>query len=576
LNVLEDTIVKALERRARTLTGLLLLSAAGLPASLPAQRTLNRVPPPDAPRFMVVTMRTTEKGLGVQAADEIRSRLSQDIPTKQMWVIPKNDIHATLEASGFDPNVAQDAVTYRLLGQNLRADEYLVGTVTKTPAGFRLESQMVLTRDASMVQPLPPAEGARLGQMAAQLSRSLQEARRQLADERRCEMAIAAQKNDSAMVYARSAIAAYPQSTLARVCLAQAMVNSKMPADSVIAVTEQVLAIHPQSRPALQLAARAYMEAKNEQRAIETYTRLVALDPTNTALVEEVVQILGQSGQARAALPIIDTVVKQNPGDPRLLRLQWVLQLAAREWKGAVATGEELIRSDTAAANDSTFYVRLAVAYQQDSQPQKAAEATARGVAKFPQNATLWSTHAQMLRTAGQLQQGLEAAQRALSINPQVEAGYVRLAQIFGDLNMPDSAVAALRRGASNGGDKTTIGQALLVYGNQAYRAANQSKKREDFQRAVDILRVADSLQSTPQSKLLLGISAFYVGDLSMRENQKAKKCDLAQLADEHLTLAQIHLPGGASVSAEAVTQIMTAIQQETPVVEQQKKKFCK
>jgi tetratricopeptide (TPR) repeat protein len=427
------------------------------------------------------------------------------------------------------------------------------------------------------VQPLPPAEGARLDQAALQISKSLAEARRQLADERRCEMAIAAGKNDSAIVYARNAINTYAQSTLARVCLAQAMVNAKMPADSVLTITDKVLEIDPRNRPALQLAARAYVDANQDEKAVQAWTRLISLDPTNTRMIEEAVRFLGVSGNAIAAKPIIEEAVSQNPGVPELVRLKWLISLAIRDWKGAIATGEELLAAnDSVALADTAFFVRLAAAYQADSQPQKAAEATARGVAKFAQNATLWSLHSQMLRGAGQLQQAMEAARRALEIKPSVEGGWLRLAQIYDDMQMPDSAVAALRQGAANGGDKTTIGQALLVHGNKAFRAGNASKKREDFERAVSILTIADSLAPSANSKFLLGASAFYVGDLAMRENQKAKSCELATLAEQHLTLAQINLPQGGSVAQEAATQLLNAASTDAQYVEKQKKSFCK
>jgi hypothetical protein len=54
------------------------------------------------------------------------------VPLKQLWVIPKNDVTATLEASGFPTTEALAPHDARALAQLLRADEYIVGTITKS------------------------------------------------------------------------------------------------------------------------------------------------------------------------------------------------------------------------------------------------------------------------------------------------------------------------------------------------------------------------------------------------------------------------------------------------------------
>ena len=41
-------------------------------------------------------------------------------------------------------------------------------------------------------------------------------------------------------------------------------------------------------------------------------------------------------GKALPLKPIIDEAVKQNPGDPNLIRLQWTIYRAMKDWKGSV------------------------------------------------------------------------------------------------------------------------------------------------------------------------------------------------------------------------------------------------
>jgi tetratricopeptide (TPR) repeat protein len=574
--------VKAGIRQVRALGGLVLAaSIVGIAGPVAAQRRVI-TPKEGVPRLAVVPFRSSEKGLGAQAADQIRDRVRNEFSINDLWVIQKENINAMLESSGFPKDEAPDRVTARLLAQQLRADEYLEGTVNKRQDGsVKLDVGMVLTRDNTMVQPLPSAEG-KLGDAVKAVASSLEDARKQLADVRKCENAVRANNWAEATAAARAAIAAYPRSTIGRVCLAHALAGQKAPADSIIAVTKATLEIDPRNRPALSLAAQAYTEANRDAEAVDAWTRRLALDPTDTRLQQQVVNVLSASGNAAAALPIIDTAVAQNPGDPELTRLQFLVRLTVagktgQGWKKVIESGEALMRSDTA-ATDSTFYVRLATAYAADSQPQKAAETTARGVAKFASNASLWATHARMLKAAGQNQQSVEAARRALSLDPKNSAGWLSLADAQVEMNQPDSAVTTLRQAAANASaaDKAAIGQRLLILGNNAYKAGVASKSRADFERAVSILALGDSLATSEQTKFLLGVSAFQVGDNLVRENQRARSCEDARRAQQMFALAQINVPAGGKFSPEAAGQIMNALGQYAPAVESQIKSFCK
>jgi tetratricopeptide (TPR) repeat protein len=426
-----------------------------------------------------------------------------------------------------------------------------------------------------MVQPLAPAEASDVGGAARAVVASLQEARKQLDDVRACENALRDGNHAAAIAAARTGIAEFPQATLSRVCLARAFIAQKAPADSVISVLEGALAVDSMNRPALELLGVAYKQANQVDKAVTTWGRLVLFYPNDAKLVTEVVNEIAASGRPEIAKPIIERAVEQNPGDPALTRLLFLIQLASKDWKAATRTGEELFRVDTASADTSNF-VRLAVAFSSDSQPQKAVETMARAVAKFPNNAALWSTYSQMLRSAGQLQQSLTAIDRAIAISPNVEHGYFRRAQVLVELGQVDSAFASAKRAVAAGEDKALVGQLLLVEANKKFRAARQSQQRADYQEAVRLLTQADSIAPNPTISFLLGASAFSVGDQAARENQRAKSCELAHLAEDSFTTAMIHLPRGAQVQQEASTQLLNAIPQYTRAVESQKKSFCK
>src|SRR5919201_1528679 len=175
-NTLEVSNVKAMKREAMVVLGIL-AAAVTLPLSASAQ--VRRVAPPEGvPRLMVTPFRSAEKGVGSQAAEEVRTRVQSDVGIKNLFVIPKAAVCANLEASGFSCDSTPDPITSKLLATQLRADEYLEGTVPKAQGGaYRLETRMVLTRDNSMVQPLPPVSGNKLGAMAGQGSQAPQTGR---------------------------------------------------------------------------------------------------------------------------------------------------------------------------------------------------------------------------------------------------------------------------------------------------------------------------------------------------------------------------------------------------------------
>jgi predicted Zn-dependent protease len=556
----------------KLMLGVIALSLGALaPAALLAQTRTEKLPD-ETPRALVVAFHSPEKGTGTNLGEQIRTRLQSDIPIKQMYVIPKATICANLEASGFPCDSMPDAITSRLLATSLRADFYVDGIVVKTGTGYKADARLVLARDNSMVQPLPSITANKLGDVASQLSKAILEARKELPDERTCETKLAAGDAAGAITAAKAAIAIYPQSTIGRVCLANALIKQNAPGDSVIAVASKVVEIDPRSRPALIMLGDAYAAKKDLNHAVEAWTKLIAAYPKDVQLVSTVVNKIGQSGEAAAAKPIIVAAVDSNPGDPDLVHLKWLILLATKDCPGATTAGEQMIKTDTASA-DTTFYQRQAACYASENDPQKAAATAAQGVAKFKNNAGLWSLYAQTLRMAGQLPQSLAAAQTAVKLDPKTEHGYLRIAQAQIDLNQPDSAIATLKQAVAAGEDKATVGQFLLVLGNKAYKDAT---KREDWQRAETILAASDSIAPSPAAKFVLGVSAFKVGDSAVRENQTAKTCDLAKLAESSFLTAQINIAAGGSIDAKTAQQLLSALEQYRPAVQGQVKKFCK
>ena len=82
-NVSEEMTVKARQRHARTLMGLFIGAvASGAFATVNAQTQTLQRGQTAGPRFMVPTFRSSERGLGLQAAEAVRERMGQDFQLK--------------------------------------------------------------------------------------------------------------------------------------------------------------------------------------------------------------------------------------------------------------------------------------------------------------------------------------------------------------------------------------------------------------------------------------------------------------------------------------------------------------
>src|ERR671938_902595 len=104
----------------------------------------------------------------------------------------------------------------------------------------------------------------------------------------------------------------------------------------------------------------------------------------------------------------------------------------------------------------------MSVAFQADSQPQRAAEYAGRAVQRYPQNAAAHAVFAQTLRRSGQLQQAAEQYRQAVALDPKVEPGYLALIVTQCELNQPDAAFASGQAAIAAGPGKGAIGPALI------------------------------------------------------------------------------------------------------------------
>lgn len=540
-------------------------------------------------RITVMTFQSQEKGMGAKAADELRDRLKDKFNPKDVYVLPTKDVNNTLEQSGFSASEPLASNDEKALSNLLRADEYVTGSVTKAPTGtFTVDARMVLARDNSLSQALPVAASNKMGDAMDNVAKSVRDAMKQLDGEHNCISKARSGDVPGALAAARQGVAEYPRGTLARLCSANVYysqyskatnhADSVALADSVLAVTRLIAQQDPHSVAALKFNAELYKVIGDSTQARQTLLALIRADPTNDKLITQIVNELAGTGHATDAVPLVKELLDRSPGDPQLLHTAFLVYLAASDWQGAVATGPEMIRADTSTA-DGAYYTRMAAAYTNLNQPNDAITALQAGVQKYPNNADLLLSLASVLRKNNRALEAVDVLKRAVAANPKNPQALLLLADSYSQANQPDSVATLLRRAAGlPGADKGTIAQYALGQGNNMYKAANASKDRAQFQAAIKMLQLSDSIQPSVDAKFLTGVSAFSVAQSAYNEANTSKSCPLAQTARDNLAIAQTGLQAGASDDKykAAATQFLPVIGQFRPAAEAQVKKFCK
>ncbi|MGH7677727.1 MAG: hypothetical protein ACRENU_04615 [Gemmatimonadaceae bacterium] len=572
--------------------------------ALAAQSGTRTGPAPDTPKLLVAVFASADNASGVQVANSVRTRITNAVPIRQLYVIPWERIDSYLKSSGYKADSALGPGDLKELAKLLSADEVLLGSVSKTGTGLRIDARLALARDPSQSQPLGSFDVTNPADAARPIERALMEARKQLADTKACERAITDQKPAVAIPAARAAIVKFPNAILARLCLATAFQAAKQ-ADSSLKVIEEIRRLDPKLSFVHRLAYIAYTEKGDTENAVRALVQLLALEPWNQSLQQQVIQLLGSLGKPAIAIPIVDTLLLQNPGDPQMLKQRWQLILLAaaaeqdstarvRLLTQAMQAGENMVRADTSTA-DSTYFTRQTAAATAAANAQKAVEYSSLATAKFPSNQEYWYLRAQNERKAGQLQMALQSINRLYTLNSKYPNLNLFVAQIYVDMNQPDSAIGVARRAVAAGEDAKQWGQFLLQPVNALFKEAQRDKDIPKFRRVLALSQESDRLASTPHSNFFIGVAAYFIAnDLIVEqaqplltrgqktENARTKNqlygqaCPLLKEGADMNSLIMIHMPRGGSVEPSLAQQILGWVGQVGDYVSQATKVACK
>ena len=562
--------------KPRAVSGLLFLALmAGAVSTSTAQQSPLRPGQSPGPRFVMSALKGEGDGprLGFQVANAVRERIASDFEMRALWVVPESTITDYLIRAGYPAEQPLSTADSRQLARSFGAEELLDGVVTRTPTGgYRVQAAWSLSARDDMVQPLPAVEATKINDVAKLVAREFQTARKQVESVQRCVNLARARNYAGALAEARKAIDAYPRSVLGRVCVANIYDQQKLGADSMLRISTEILALHPENARALAFAADAYGEKKMVDEQIRALEQLLRVEPSNRRARIALIKVYAGRDQLDRAKQLADTLVAVEP-DGESLALQLRIYLRLKDWSGAVTTGERLMDADTSAATRDLF-VRLIAAADAAGDAPKALDLVTQGVGKFPTDDELVMLRVQSLRKSGQLRQALAVVTALIERNPRAPNAWPQKARIEQELGLgADTVLSSLGRGLENGEDRATTALMARSFGPIAARDTVPNKI-DPLRTALRYYKFSATAQPGDTTSLLIGSTSLSLAQRLATEPAETKRCEVAKEMQNLTADAQIELLKAGRVNAR-VPELIAAASQLGDYADQLAKAVC-
>ncbi|HEX7546303.1 MAG TPA: hypothetical protein VF368_06220 [Gemmatimonadaceae bacterium] len=532
--------------------------------------------------IMVATLRAVgEPKVARRVGDEVRSRIARLGNQREMHVLDPYFVDDALRLSDLPVNQPLGDRDLFVLARFMRVDEVIFGTVTARDGEVVVAAALRLTRDWGQRQPLPVVRAPTAALAAEKLAGEVTMARRQLNPLRRCENAMHAGDQASAIRFARDGVAAYPASTFARTCLLAALLWIGDRADSVLSVADQILGLDSLNVAATVGRAIALQAENRAADAERAWLKATDLRADSLDLGVRAAEALLQLPRPASALELTRRLSTLDAGDPRLRRLRFRASYALSSWKETAALGDSLdVAVDVEFRRDSSYAVRYVEALKQSGDSIGALAVSARAVKRYPGDARVYSQYlalvggensaalpraierfpadpefyviaAKNARDSGRRRDAIAATAAAVRADPGLSQGYLQMAELWFEEQLPDSALAVLRRAPRTGDGAETLRSYAIARGARVLRSAGDTSLA--LQRlAVSFLVLADSVESREDSRsyAAAGMLQLARGELVLAARTRA--CPDVQQADATLRAAASELERGVGGAAAA------------------------
>jgi tetratricopeptide (TPR) repeat protein len=513
---------------------------------------------------------------------------------RQYFPLAAVDIERTLIQSGYPIDTAIAAGDIKELARTTAANVVIFGTVEMQGRAWNIKPMLMDPTDEKIVQPLPSGSHAFRPSIAVgEVLEGATVAMGQMPQYTKCRIAAKEGRLQEAVTAGKAVLAAFPNSTMARVCIASVYEHMPdIPADSIIALTEAVLAMNSDDYYAIRLSEVAERKRGNLAKANELIVRLVALDPYNVELQEDVIKKFAAAEDYAQALKFVAEFKAKNPGMPQITNLEALICFATKDYKCAIAAMDELEKTADSTVVNIAFFERLIKSYRELNLTKEASNAAGRAVVKFPENVGIIAMHSQLLRDAGDTTASIAAARKALQLDPARVDLYLQIAAGQSEVDTVVATLASALPHAKTQDDSLKIQSLAFSAGQNLFNTSNpnmtDSTKRtdldiENMNKTITYMAFADKAFPSDGAKFYQAVAHFHLGFVSLTKafalqaNDAAQTCLLATDAYERNNKSrELILAGGGRADRNVAANLLMAMDGNSQTLNDLRTKHCK
>lgn len=425
----------------------------------------------DGSRYRVLVpalapMAGADDDFGKDVADEVRDALD-DFTTHAS--VESKVLKDALKKFDLDEEEISDCIKARQLAVQIQAELVMCGEYQENGETRQVSSKFVAptTGEEFVVEPF---SASRPEDAAAQITTAFQTYLEQLRLAVFCNDELSRQAWEAAIERCGKVVEMNPRSATNQYNLAMAYMNAEQN-EQALATFEQVVAINPVHQDAMLAAGVVAAKIGQTEKSQQYLKQYLELNPGNLQVRMKIAGDVAQAGDPRGALAIVEAGINPDSVDAQTVMYAGHFALAAArdamenppaggEPADATVMLEKALQYYTQAFDlqgseaDPTMLANIMLVYRLLERPQEAVAFGERAVQAKPDDATLWSAHADALAAADRTEEAVQALARAQQIDPQLAVnarlGYWQLDQ--GNLS---AAQASFRKAIANGDVET-------------------------------------------------------------------------------------------------------------------------
>lgn len=235
-------------------------------------------------------------------------------------------------------------------------------------------------------------------------------------------------------------------------------------------------------------------------------------------------------------LQMSDTLFAHQPTDAANLAGRIPLLTHMTRYREVPGTFDRLLRVDSSKATLANYRLALAATVRGNDSQARLRYLTA-AARKFP-NATSIVADYNIQRQIPRLIALIDSTHQIMRLDPRRTGGYATLASIYGNLDMPDSALAYTRKALAAGVPRSDVAPSLQSLIGVVMRKAQLVDTPDLWDKTLPIAHQIDETLSTDASKHLLALSWVQVSSNYVNMARYALGGTEAELANHARTLA--------------------------------------